>query len=68
MTPSFKGEQRILLKNVGCLDLFHTKPNYRRVWQWTKYGVDGIRLESRREGRRRITSVEAVQRFLEATQ
>lgn len=64
----FENERVIQLKNVSALPVFAMRPSYRKVWQWTKYGVKGKRLEKRREGRLVFTSVEAVLRFLEATQ
>lgn len=74
----FDGEKVIRLKNVRSLDLFCEKPSYDKVLRWARHGVykgrndDGrlivVKLESRREGRLYVTSVEAVARFLEATQ
>ena len=64
----FENERVIQLKNVSALPCFAIRPSYRKVWQWTKFGVKGVRLKMRREGRLVFTSVEAVERFLEATQ
>lgn len=63
-----KGEEIIQLKNVPALPLFLERPTFRQVQGWVKYGIRGVRLERRREGGRLFTSVEAVARFLEATQ
>ena len=64
----FRGEQVIPLKRVMSLPLFLKRPTFRQVGWWWKYGIDGICLETRKEGRHRYTSIEAVQRFLERTQ
>lgn len=70
----FEGERVVQLKYVpGITDEngkspFAVRPSYKKVWEWTKYGVKGVRLVKRREGRLVFTSVEAVERFLEATQ
>lgn len=59
-----EGETIIRLKAVASLPCFLIRPNYFRVWQWTKRGARGVRLETRRVGREIVTSVEAVERFL----
>lgn len=61
----FRGEKIIELKRVMGLDLFDERPSYRKVKYWVKYGIGGVKLESRREGGRIKTSVEAVTRFLQ---
>ena len=43
-------------------------PNGRKVhvstlWRWSREGLNGVRLETVRFGRRLLTSVEAVERF-----
>lgn len=63
-----RGETIILLKNVPSLPLFLERPSYRSVKRWRVKGLRGVKLETRREGGRVFTSVEAVSRFLEATQ
>ena len=37
------------------------------VYRWTKSGSRGVRLESLRIGGQKVTSIEAIQRFIEAT-
>lgn len=68
MPRMFAGERVIPLKNVCALPHFAYRPAYLKVWRWTKYGIRGIKLERQRQGRQILTSVEAVERFLEATQ
>lgn len=68
MPRMFDGERVIPLKRVCTLDLFAYRPEYLKVWRWTKYGIRGIKLEKQRQGRQIFTSVEAVERFLEAIQ
>jgi hypothetical protein len=69
MKHQLHGERIIPLKNVAGLSVIigRPRPSYLRVWRWKKYGIDGIRLESFREGRQVFTSIEAVERFLERT-
>lgn len=67
MTPPFDGERVIPLKAVMRLPFLKTRPTYLRVWRWRKYGIRGIKLESRREGRMILTSIEAVERFIART-
>lgn len=66
----FKGEKIIRLKNVPTLpDMFLERPSYDKVVRWYKRGiwVDGeqVKLRGRREGRVILTSVQAVEQFLE---
>lgn len=35
------------------------------LWRWAQKGVQGVRLETRRIGRRIVTSAEALERFTE---
>lgn len=41
--------------------------NTATVWRWTIKGVRGVKLESLAVGGRRVTSVEAFERFIAAT-
>lgn len=43
------------------------RPDYSTWWRWYRRGWRGIRLETVRFGNRRLTSVEAVLRFIAAT-
>ena len=45
-----------------------TRPCFTTVWRWVTAGIHGIRLETYRIGKQRITSQEAVGRFLAAMQ
>jgi len=45
-----------------------TSPCFATIWRWTQRGSRGHKLESYRVGGQLITSHEAVNRFLEATQ
>lgn len=60
----FVGEKIILLKQVPNLDVWLEKPSHQSVVRWATKGCRGVKLESRREGGYRRTSVEAVQRFI----
>lgn len=42
------------------------RPTTATVWRWTTRGVAGIKLESLKIGGRRLTSREAVERFMAA--
>ncbi len=47
------------------------RPNGKKIatttlWRWARQGIRGIRLETRRLGRRVVTSVEALDRFTAA--
>lgn len=66
MKRPFQGEQVIPLKRVMSLPQMFCRPTYRAVHHWHKFGVKGIRLEVARQGRHVFTSIEAVERFLEA--
>lgn len=44
------------------------RPCYQTVWRWTTRGLRGAKLESIKLGKQSATSVEAVHRFLEASQ
>lgn len=37
--------------------------NVSTIWRWRQRGVDGHRLETARLGGRRVTSIEALERF-----
>lgn len=41
-------------------------PSHCTVYRYTVDGIGGVRLETVRLGRRRFTSVSAIQRFLDA--
>jgi hypothetical protein len=43
-------------------------PHISTVWRWTRRGVRGVLLETFSVGGKRFTSVEAVRRFLVASQ
>lgn len=42
------------------------RPSYTTWWRWSSRGCGGVRLETIVRGGRRLTSVEAVQRFFDA--
>ena len=42
------------------------RPDYATWWRWSSRGYRGIKLETVRVGKRRLTSVEAMQRFVAA--
>jgi Protein of unknown function (DUF1580) len=43
-----------------------SKPHISTVVRWTRQGVKGVRLETVVIGGRRFTSLEAIQRFIQA--
>lgn len=43
------------------------KPSPATLWRWFTRGVNGVRLETAKIGKRRYTSREALQRFVTAT-
>ncbi|MEM6468257.1 MAG: DUF1580 domain-containing protein [Planctomycetota bacterium] len=44
-----------------------TRPNVSTVWRWAKRGIRGVRLETVKVGGKQMTSVQALTRFLQAT-
>ncbi len=42
------------------------RPSPATAWRWRTTGVNGVKLEFIRVGRRWFTSVEAIQRFIDA--
>jgi hypothetical protein len=42
------------------------RPSLRTVWRWTEKGARGAKLETLLVGGRRVTSLEAIRRFLTA--
>ena len=44
-----------------------TRPHPSTIWRWYKRGVRGVKLETAVLGGRRVTSKEAIQRFVDAT-
>lgn len=42
------------------------RPHASTVWRWCRAGLNGVRLEYVRFGRRIFTSAEALERFVEA--
>ena len=44
-----------------------TRPHPSTIWRWYKRGVRGVKLETAVVGGRRVTSKEAIQRFVDAT-
>jgi len=42
------------------------RPAVSTLWRWRTRGVHGIRLETRKLGHSRVTSMEAIERFSEA--
>ncbi len=64
--PKIQSEKLLPL----CLAVYEatgTKPALSTVLRWATRGNSGIRLESRILGGRRLTSAEAVLRFMDAT-
>lgn len=59
-------ERIVTLKDVPSL--VPTCPHFATVYRWTVVGIRGHKLETFRIGSRVITSAEAVERFLKATQ
>ena len=43
------------------------RPNVRTLWRWRKKGINGVKLETIKCGYKRLTSLEAVQRFVAAS-
>ena len=41
-------------------------PNVAQLYRWSSRGVSGIRLETAQVGERRVTTAEAVRRWIEA--
>jgi hypothetical protein len=56
-------EQRVSLKDAAKRE----SRTYRTVLTWVDVGVRGVRLESFRQGGRRFTTVQAIERFTERT-
>jgi hypothetical protein len=44
------------------------RPHVSTVWRWTTRGLRGVKLETIHAGGKRFTSLEAIRRFLVATQ
>ena len=40
------------------------RPNVSTLWRWRKKGINGVKLETIKCGSKRLTSVEAIQRFV----
>ncbi len=64
----FDGEEVIQLKCVMSLPLFAERPSYLQVCRWARLGIRDVLLETFTQGKYCFTSVEAVERFLSATQ
>ena len=47
--------------------LVPSRPHVATIWRWVKRGCRGAKLETVLIGGRRFTSIEAIQRFFEAT-
>lgn len=58
-----KNETVISLKDAR--DEFPLPPNLHAIYRWASHGVSGVRLETFKQGGKRLTSKEAVARFLE---
>jgi hypothetical protein len=43
------------------------RPSAATAWRWYRHGIKGVRLETWLAGGRRVTSVAAIFRFIEAT-
>ena len=56
-------EQRVMLKEAR--KYFASRPTVNTLRVWCKSGSRGVVLESCREGAYRVTSIEAIGRFLE---
>lgn len=67
MKPNLAHERQIPLKNVRLLIPEDRRPCYHTIRYWTKWGIRGIKLESRRMGGRIFTSAEALERFQKLT-
>ena len=58
--------EQVVLLAEACR-LLPTRPSLSAVWRWKSKGVRGAKLETALIGGRRVTSVEALQRFVQAT-
>lgn len=64
---NLQGETCMSLKEAARLPELQSGghgPHLATVWRWAGQGVRGVTLETGRIGGRRVTSVEAVRRFL----
>ena len=61
----FLAEQ--VLTIAEAVKVLPTRPSVHTLWRWSQKGLRGVRLETWLIGGRRVTSVEAVQRFISAT-
>jgi hypothetical protein len=61
-------EQPFTLRQIAALlPGSNNRPvSYFTVWRWARGGHKGVQLETMPLGRRLVTSMEAVQRFMEA--
>jgi hypothetical protein len=70
---SLQGANMVCLQQETALTLEEarkrcpTRPNLSTIWRWTLQGVRGVKLESFVFAGRRLTTVEALQRFQERT-
>ena len=65
-------DRLLLLSEVPSLPIFLKRRNGRplslaTVWRWHRHGVRGVRLETIVAGGQKMTSIEAVDRFVAAT-
>lgn len=62
----FKNERLITFNQAADFLPPGMRPDYSTWWRWSSGGYRGIKLETVRVGKRRLTSVEAMQRFVAA--
>lgn len=62
--PDFSSETACPLKQAA--KLFPHPPSLQTLWRWASRGVRGVTLETFRQGGKRFTTREAVDRFLHA--
>lgn len=66
MTTDLTTLQGDAISLAEALELFPRRPHIATVWRWATTGLRGVRLETYRSGRNRVTTRSAVQRFLAA--
>jgi len=65
MSLHLDNEQPIPL--TGAAEHIRSRPSISTVRRWSRYGVRGVKLDTRLIGGRRYTTIAAIDRFLERT-
>lgn len=60
-------KERLIDLQVALRQVLPRVPHKSTVWRWVRKGVGGVKLEVVYSGRRLLTSIEAVHRFLHRT-